>query len=193
MLIEKTRNTLETNISVTFDIYGAGNYEIEADNKFLKHMLELFCAHSNSDLKLSAKALDGDIHHLVEDCAITLGETIKDSLGDKKGITRYAERIIPMDEALCLCAIDISGRGYCNCDISIKEEKTSDFETVLLAHFFQSLAQSAKITVHFKLLAGSDPHHIIEAAFKAFAHALCDAAKIDEKNKDKIPSTKGVL
>lgn len=189
----KIRKTKETEIKVELDLKGNIETKISVDNKFFCHMLNLFAAHSNVGLNIEAKSLDGDIHHLVEDTAITLGEAILEELGEKRGICRYSDRILPMDEALCLCALDVSGRGFCECDIDIKEEKTSDFETVLLAHFFKSLAVASKMTVHFVLLKGEDPHHIIEAAFKAFAHCFSDAIKIDPKNSDKIPSTKGVL
>lgn len=191
--VEKTRNTLETQISLTLNPKGKGQYEITTPIKFFSHMLELLCAHSNFDLKLNANSLDNDPHHLVEDTAITLGEALKNSLGDKKGIKRYSSVILPMDEALVLCAIDISGRPYCKIDVDIKEEKTSDFETVLLAHFFKSLALSSGMTLHIKMIEGIDPHHIIECVFKACARALREAISIDIENSDKIPSTKGQL
>ena len=191
--IEKTRTTKETEINIFFNPCGSGICEIDTPIKFFSHMLELFCAHSMCDLKLSANSFDSDPHHLVEDVAITLGEALKASLGDKRGIKRYADVILPMDEALIMCAIDISGRAYCNCDVNIKEQMTSGFETVLLAHFFDSLAKSAAITLHIKMLEGKDPHHIIEAIFKAFARALGEAVSVDTRNPDAIPSTKGVL
>ena len=191
--VEKTRNTLETQISLTLNPKGKGQYEITTPIKFFSHTLELLCAHSNFDLKLNANSLDNDPHHLVEDTAITLGEALKNSLGDKKGIKRYSSVILPMDEALVLCAIDISGRPYCKIDVDIKEEKTSDFETVLLAHFFKSFALSSGMTLHIKMIEGIDPHHIIECVFKACARALREAISIDIENSDKIPSTKGQL
>ncbi len=191
--VEKTRNTLETQISLTLNPKGKGQYEITTPIKFFSHMLELLCAHSNFDLKLNANSLDNDPHHLVEDTAITIGEALKNSLGDKKGIKRYSSVILPMDEALVLCAIDISGRPYCKIDVDIKEEKTSDFETVLLAHFFKSFALSSGMTLHIKMIEGIDPHHIIECVFKACARALREAISIDIENSDKIPSTKGQL
>lgn len=191
--VEKTRNTLETQISLTLNPKGKGQYEITTPIKFFSHMLELLCAHSNFDLKLNANSLDNDPHHLVEDTAITLGEALKNSLGDKKGIKRYSSVILPMDEALILCAIDISGRPYCKIDVDIKEEKTSDFETVLLAHFFKSFALSSGMTLHIKMIEGIDPHHIIECVFKTCARALREAISIDIENSDKIPSTKGQL
>ena len=192
-IVEKTRNTAETQISITLNPTGSGNYEICTPVNFFSHMLELLCVHAMFDLKVEAKSLDGDPHHLVEDVAITLGEAIKDALGDKKGINRYASMILPMDEALILCALDVSGRSFCNIEVNIKEEKTSDFETVLLAHFFQSLSANSGITLHIKQLAGIDPHHIIECTFKAFARAIKIAIATDTSNPDKIPSTKGVL
>lgn len=191
--VKKLRHTKETEIEITFNPEGSGNYKINTPIKFFNHMLELFCAHSMTDLCIDAKSLDCDPHHLVEDCAITLGSAIRESLGDKSGINRYASVILPMDEALIMCAVDISGRAYLKCDIQIKEEKTADFETVLLAHFFASLTQSAGITLHLKMLEGQDPHHIIECTFKAFAHAIRQAISKDLKNQNKIPSTKGVL
>ena len=129
----------------------------------------------------------------VEDTAIVLGSAFKDALSDKKGIKRYASTILPMDDAMVLCALDISGRAYLNFDIDIVQEKTSDFETVLLYHFFESFIHAARITLHIKKLAGYDPHHLIEAVFKAFARSLREACSIDENKKDEIPSTKGVL
>lgn len=191
--VEKTRNTKETQVAITLNAYGSGIYEINTPIIFFNHMLELLCAHAMFDLKINAQSLDSDPHHLVEDVAITLGQSIKEALGDKCGINRYASTILPMDEALILCAIDISGRPFCKYEINIKEEKTSDFETVLLAHFFQSLAANAGITLHIKMLEGSDPHHIIECTFKTFAKTLKTAMAKDLSNPDKIPSTKGIL
>ena len=191
--IEKTRNTLETQVSLSFNPQGDGTCEICTPIKFFNHMLELLCAHGGFSLKLNAVSLDCDPHHLAEDVAITLGEAFKESLGDKRGIKRYSNIILPMDEALIMCALDVSGRAFCKCDVNIKEEKTSDFETVLLSHFFNSFASNAAITLHIKMLDGSDPHHIIECTFKACARALKEAISIDLRNPDKIPSTKGAL
>lgn len=192
-VIEKSRNTNETQVSVTLNPRGCGSYEISTPIKFFNHMLELFSAHSMIDLRINANSLDDDPHHLVEDVAITLGKAFCEALGDKRGIKRYASIILPMDEALIMCAVDISGRPYFKCDIQIKEEKTSDFETVLLAHFFNSFVQNAGLTLHIKMLDGVDPHHIIECTFKAVARALKTAVSIDVTNPDIIPSTKGVI
>ena len=156
-------------------------------------MLEQFSAHSLIDLKINAQSLDNDPHHLVEDVAITLGSLIKEALDDKKGINRYGSFLLPMDEALVLSVVDLSNRAFCKLDVNFNQEKTSDFEVVLLHHFFYSLAQNLGATVHIKMLDGSDPHHIIEAVFKSFARALRIACSFDEKNINNIPSTKGIL
>ena len=192
-IINKTRNTKETEIALTLNPYGSGVCEISTPIVFFNHMLELLSTHAMLDLKIDAKSIDSDTHHLVEDVAITLGQALNDALGNKIGINRYAHTILPMDESLVMCAVDLSGRAYCNCDIKIKEGKISDFETVLLAHFFHSFANNASITIHLRLLGGSDPHHIIECTFKAFARAIKHAMAIDQNNPDKIPSTKGTL
>lgn len=192
-IIEKTRNTKETEISLKFNPKGSGKYNISTGFKFLNHMLEQFTYHGNFDLELNAKSLDGDSHHIVEDIAITLGKAFIESLEDKKGIKRYSNVILPMDEALILCAIDISGRPYSKVDINLSDEKTSDFETVLLPHFYNSFAQNALITLHIKELDGIDTHHIIECSFKAFARALKTAIEIDPDKQNDVPSTKGVL
>lgn len=191
--VEKTRETKETKIALKFNPKGSGKYKISTGFNFLNHMLEQFTYHGSFDLELEAQSLDCDSHHIVEDIAITLGRAFLESLEDKKGIKRYSSVILPMDEALILCALDISGRPYCKCDINLKDEKTSDFETVLLAHFYNSFAQNAQITLHIKQLDGTDTHHIIECSFKAFARALKTAIDIDKTRKDDIPSTKGVL
>jgi len=185
------RCTKETNITVELNLDGVGNYEIKTPFKFFTHMLEQFAAHSGFELKIDAQSLDNDFHHLVEDVAIALGDALLKALDNKKGIKRYGQRFIPMDEALSLCVIDISGRAFSRLDVNIKEEKISDFETIMLPHFFNSLAQNAKINIQIKTLYGDDGHHIIESIFKSFAHALSEAVSVT--NGDKILSTKGVL
>ena len=187
------RNTNETQIKLTLNIDGTGKHNIKTDIMFFKHMLEQFASHGSFDIDLEVVSLDKDIHHAVEDVAITLGTAFKNALSDKKGITRYGSQNIPMDEALVMCAIDLSGRAFCNTDLNIKEEKTGDFDTILVKHFFSSFAATSLSTIHLKMLYGEDTHHIIEAAFKAFARSMKQACSIDEKNKDVIPSTKGVL
>ena len=190
---EKTRKTLETEVKIELNLDGTGKREIETPIKFFTHMLEQFAAHGGFDLKINVQSHDKDNHHVVEDVALTLGEAFKEALGDKKGINRYGSFILPMDEALSLAVIDLSGRAFSKVDIDIKDERTSDFETVLLPHFFNSFAQASLSTIHVKMLDGSDTHHIIEAVFKSFARALKIACAINEDNKDVIPSTKGIL
>lgn len=185
------RNTKETRIKAEINLDGTGKYNIETNCKFFKHMLEQFVYHSKFDLNIEAVSLDGDTHHLVEDTAIVIGSLLKEALCTKEGITRYGQFILPMDEALVLSVVDISGRAFSKIDVSLPSENVSDFETVLLPHFFNSLAQNAQITVHIKQLDGKDTHHIIEAVFKSFARALSCAVKLN--NTSEIPSTKGSL
>lgn len=189
----KERKTLETEVKVELNIDGTGQRSIYTPIKFFTHMLEQFAAHGGFDLKIDVQSHDKDNHHVIEDVAITLGEAFKEALADKKGIVRYGSFILPMDEALALSVIDLSGRVFSKVDVEIKDEKTSDFETVLLSHFFSSFAQASLSTVHIKMLDGTDTHHIIEAVFKSFARALSTACSIDESKRDIIPSTKGLL
>lgn len=190
---EKIRKTLETEVKIGLNLDGAGKREINTPIKFFTHMLEQFAAHGSFDLKIDVKSHDKDNHHVIEDVALTLGEAFKEALGDKKGVVRYGSFTLPMDEALSLAVVDLSGRAFSRVDAEIKDERTSDFETVLLAHFFNSFAQASLSTIHIKLLDGTDTHHIIEAVFKSFARALRVACTIDEAKKDVIPSTKGIL
>ncbi|MBQ9246510.1 imidazoleglycerol-phosphate dehydratase HisB [bacterium] len=189
----KVRKTAETEITVKLNIDGEGEYKIDTGIKFFNHMLEQFAHHSGFNLEINVKSLDNDFHHIVEDVAITLGSALNEALGNKKGINRYGEKILPMDEALVLSVVDISGRVFSKVTAEIRDEKTSDFETVILPHFFSSLAQAAQMTIHIRMIDGYDTHHIIEAIFKSFARALKIAVTIDENNADKIPSTKGIL
>lgn len=189
----KIRKTNETEVAIELNVDGTGKREINTPIKFFSHMLEQFAAHGGFDLKINVQSHDKDNHHVVEDVALTLGEAFKEALKDKKGITRYGSFILPMDEALSLAVVDLSGRTFSKTDVCIKDEKTSDFETVLLPHFFNSFAQASLSTIHIKMLDGSDTHHIIEAVFKSFARALGVACSIDESKKDIIPSTKGIL
>lgn len=189
----KIRKTNETEVSVEINLDGKGLYKINTGIKFFDHMLEQFSHHSGFDLNIEVVSHDKDKHHVVEDVAITLGDAVKEALGDKKGITRYGEKILPMDEALVLSVVDISGRIYSKVNVNVKDEMTSDFETVILPHFFSSFAQASLMTIHIKMLDGYDTHHIIEAVFKSFARALKTAVSIDSKNIDVIPSTKGLL
>ena len=188
------RKTNETDIALNVNLDGMGVSDISTNCGFLDHMLTLFARHSRVDLKLSCKGdTNVDFHHTAEDVAICLGKAIKDALGDKKGIVRYADVTLPMDEALILCAIDISGRGGSYYALEIPAYKVGDFDTELTEEFFAALARESGITIHLRQLAGTNSHHIIEGAFKAFARALKSAISVEEKYKDEIPSTKGVI
>jgi imidazoleglycerol-phosphate dehydratase len=187
------RKTLETEVKVSLNLDGSGKKNISTGIRFFDHMLEQLAAHGYFDLDISVTSHDKDTHHVIEDVAITLGETFKKALGDKKGIKRYGKMLLPMDESLALVAVDLSGRPYSNVDAEINEERVSDFETVLLKHFFNSLAVASLSTIHITLMYGEDPHHKIEAIFKSFARALSEACSIDPTHADKVPSTKGVL
>lgn len=190
---EVERKTLETEIIVKLNIDGEGKKNISTGMKFFDHMLEQFAAHGYFDLDISVNSLDKDTHHVLEDTALTLGEAFKKALSDKKGIKRYGSMLLPMDESLALCVVDLSGRPYSKVDVCISEPLVSDFDTILVKHFFSSFATASMSTIHVKMLDGEDPHHKIEAIFKAFARALSIACSIDEKHSDITPSTKGVL
>ncbi len=188
------RKTNETDIKLALNLDGKGNSEISSGCGFLDHMLTLFARHSRIDLVLSCKGdTFVDYHHTAEDVAICLGSAIKDALGEKKGIVRYGDITLPMDEALILCAIDISGRGGSYYALDIPAYKVGDFDCELAEEFFAALARESGIAIHLRQLAGTNSHHIIEGAFKAFARALKKAITIEEKFKDEIPSTKGVI
>ena len=189
----KTRETGETSIQIEINLDQYFDYEINTGVNFLNHMLREFALHSGFGLKVNAKSKDGDTHHLVQDIGITLGLALKEALGNKAGIYRFSDIILPMDEALILASVDISGRAHLSSDIEIKEDKVNDFEIVLFQHFLESFVQNSLITLHVKKLSGVDPHHIIEATFKAIARILKKAVTINPENKDKIPSTKGSL
>ena len=188
------RQTSETNISLTLNLDGAGVSAIDTGCGFFDHMLTLFARHSGFDLTLTCKGdTYVDDHHTVEDVGICLGKALTEALGDKRGIKRYGDRILPMDEALILSAVDVSGRDGCFMDMSIPTEKVGSFDTQLCEEFFIALAQNGGLTLHIRQLAGRNSHHIIEGAFKSVARSLSEAVSVGEKNADKIPSTKGLL
>lgn len=192
--VQIERKTAETDISLFIELDGKGKSEIESGCGFLDHMLTLFSSHSRSDLKLTCKGdTHVDYHHTAEDIGIALGSAIKKAIGDKKGINRYGSFILPMDEALIMCAIDISGRSHLSFSLDIPTERVGDFDTELVEEFFTALTREAGITLHVKKLDGKNSHHIIEGAFKAFARALRIAVSIDPTLGDEVPSTKGVL
>lgn len=188
------RNTAETKICMTLNLDGTGNSSIDSGCGFLDHMLTLFAKHGRFDLQLSCK---GDVyvddHHTVEDIGICLGTAFAQALDDKRGITRYGSVILPMDEALILSAIDISGRGLLAYDLKIPTEKVGAFDTQLVEEFWLAFTRCAQITLHIQQLAGNNSHHIIEGTFKSVARSLRQAVAIDAVCADEIPSTKGVL
>lgn len=188
------RTTKETAISLALTLEGSGKNEIASGCGFLDHMLTLFAVHGRFDITLSCKGdTDVDDHHTVEDIGIALGEAFKAALGDKRGITRYGSIILPMDEALILAAVDISGRGMLVYDMPIPTEKVGSFDTELVKEFLIAFTRKAEITLHVKELAGENSHHIIEGCFKALARALRTAVKIDAETANEVPSSKGVL
>ena len=193
-IAEISRKTAETDVYIKLNLDGKGECEISTGIGFLDHMLTLFAKHGRFDLVAKC---DGDIevdgHHTTEDIGITLGQAFKEALGDKRGIKRYGSTILPMDEALILTAVDISGRPYLRYRMKIPAPMVGDFDTELLREFVIAFAFNAGITLHIRRLDGVNSHHIIEGTFKSLARTLKKAVEIDEKAKDEIPSTKGVL
>lgn len=187
------RKTKETDIEVKLNLDGTGIGDISTGIGFFDHMLEGFTRHGLFDLTLKCKGdLNVDGHHTVEDCGIVLGNAIKEAVGDKAGIKRYGNFILPMDDALILCAIDLCGRPYFEYDLEFPTEKCGEMDTELVREFFYALSYSAMMNIHIRQLSGVNSHHIAEAAFKAFAKALDQATGYDERIKD-VLSTKGVL
>ncbi len=188
------RTTGETDVAVVLDLDGAGKSEISTGCGFLDHMLTLFARHGRFDLTVQAKGDTWvDDHHTVEDVGITLGDAFAQALGEKRGVTRYGSTILPMDEALILTAVDLSGRGLLCYDLAIPTEKVGTFDTQLAGEFFAAFARRADLTLHVKQLAGANSHHIIEGAFKSLARSLRTAVAIDPAAAGEVPSTKGVL
>jgi imidazoleglycerol-phosphate dehydratase len=188
------RKTKETDIEIELNIDGKGLAEIETGIPFFDHMLSLMAAHGFIDIRLSAKGdTEVDYHHTVEDLGICLGTAISKALGDKKGIRRYGQATVPMDESLASVVIDISNRPLLAYRVSIRESKTGNFDVRLLKEFFRALVNYSGITMHVDLLSGKDPHHVAESIFKAFGRALDMATRIEERLEGNIPSTKGIL
>lgn len=191
---EIKRVTGETDIELSLNLDGIGTAKIATGCGFLDHMLMLFAKHGRFDLTVSCKGDTWvDDHHSVEDIGICLGQALREALGDCAGIARYGSMMLPMDEALVLCAVDVSGRSYLVYDLEIPMQKVGTFDTELVEEFLTAFVRSAGITLHVKKLDGRNSHHIIEGAFKALARALSQAVSIDEKRAGEIPSTKGVL
>ena len=191
---EIIRNTAETKINLTLNLDGTGKSEIATGVGFLDHMLTLFAKHGRFDLRVSCAGDTWvDDHHTVEDVGIALGQAFKSALGDKRGITRYGSQILPMDEALILTAVDLSGRGYLGYDLQIPTQKVGTFDTELVEEFWLGFVRNAECTLHIRQMAGTNSHHIIEGAFKSAGRSLRAAVAIEAAFADEIPSTKGVL
>ena len=191
---EIERKTKETDVRIALKLDGTGKNEIDTGVGFLNHMLELFSAHGRFDLQVKCKGDTWvDDHHSVEDIGIALGQAFDRALGDRRGIRRYGQRLLPMDEALILSAVDLSGRDFLGWDMSIPTEKVGTFDTELAEEFFLGFVRNAKCTLHVRQLSGSNSHHILEGAFKCVARALREAAELDPAFADEIPSTKGTL
>lgn len=193
-IAEISRKTAETDVFVKINLDGTGVCDIDTGIGFLDHMLNLFGKHGRFDLTVKCNGdLEVDGHHTTEDIGIALGQAFKEALGDKRGIKRYGSTILPMDEALILTAVDISGRPYLRYRMKIPAPMVGDFDTELLREFVIAFAFNSAVTLHIRRLDGVNSHHIIEGTFKSLGRTLRKAVEIDEKMKDEIPSTKGVL
>lgn len=188
------RTTKETDIEITLELDGSGKSKIDTGCPFLDHMLTLFASHGLFDLEVKCRGdVEVDYHHSVEDIGIALGEAFTKALGDRRGIKRYGDTILPMDEALILTAVDLSGRAYLAFSLGIPTARVGMFDTELVSEFFWGFVRNCPSSLHIKKMAGSNTHHIIEGAFKSFARTMREAVSIDEARRDEIPSTKGVL
>ena len=191
---EIKRKTAETDIRLVLNLDGTGESEIDTGCGFLDHMLILLAKHGRMDLSVVCRGdTQVDDHHTVEDIGIALGQAFKEALGDKRGINRYGSQILPMDEALILTAVDLSGRGYLGYELQIPSQKVGNFDTELVEEFWLGFIRNAECTLHIRQLAGSNSHHIIEGAFKSAGRSLRAAVAIDPDCAGEIPSTKGVL
>lgn len=188
------RTTKETDISITVNLDGTGEYQVSTGIGFLDHMIEQLSRHSLIDISMQVKGdLHVDQHHTVEDSALALGEAMAKAWGDKRGITRYGEAHAPMDETLTRCILDISGRPHCVWNSGFSQPRLGEMDTEMISHWYQSFAQAGGITLHVETIYGDNNHHIAESMFKALARALRQALTIDPRKSDSIPSTKGVL
>ena len=191
---EISRKTAETDIVLSLNLDGTGASAIDTGCGFLDHMLTLFAKHGRFDLDISCEGDTWvDDHHTVEDVGIALGQAFEKALGEKRGISRYGSQILPMDESLVLCAVDMSGRAYLGYELPIPSQKIGTFDTELVQEFWLGFVRNAQATLHIRLLTGSNSHHIVEGAFKAAGRALRAAVAVDAAFSDEIPSTKGVL
>jgi imidazoleglycerol-phosphate dehydratase len=187
------RKTNETDISLSVRLDGSGRAEVSTGIGFFDHMLQHVARHGLIDLEVRASGdLHIDDHHTVEDVGIAIGKAIDQALGDRSSIVRYGHAIVPMDEALVLCALDISGRGLCVCDLQLPPGRIGEFSAEMTPEFFRAVAHNAGITLHVRQIAGANAHHIVEGAFKAFGRALAQAVALSDRVQG-VPSTKGVL
>lgn len=188
------RNTKETRIQLSLDLDGTGKADISTGCGFLDHMLELFVRHGDLDLTVTCHGdTQVDYHHSVEDIGICLGKAFTEALGNKRGITRYGQFLLPMDETLVLCACDLSGRDYLGWAVELPAAKVGDFDTELAKEFWLAFVRNCPASIHIRQIAGENTHHILEAVFKGMGRTLKMAAAMDPKHADEIPSTKGVL
>ena len=191
---EVKRKTAETDIYLELNLDGSGKSTLNTGCGFLDHMLTLFASHGRFDLEVTCKGdTYVDYHHTVEDIGIALGTAFKQALGDKRGIHRYGDTFLPMDESLLLTAVDFSGRAFLGYDLRVPAQKVGDFDTELVEEFFYGFIRQAECSLHLRYIAGKNSHHIIEGAFKSVARSLREAVSIDEEFINEIPSTKGVL
>ena len=188
------RQTAETDIRLTLSLEGRGDCQTQSGCGFLDHMLQLMARHGRFDLQVACRGDTWvDDHHTVEDVGIALGQAFGKALGDRRGVRRYGQRLLPMDEALVLAAVDLSGRGFLAMDLALPCAKVGTFDTELVREFFQAVAREAGLTLHLRLISGLNTHHIIEAAFKGFGQAMREACSLDPQHPGDIPSTKGTL
>lgn len=188
------RNTNETQIRLTLNVDGRGQYQVDTGCGFLNHMLELFARHGSFDLEVTCQGdTQVDDHHTVEGIGIALGKAFAQALGDLRGVYRYGNFLLPMDEALVLCAVDLSGRGYLGWQMEVPTEKVGTFDTELAEEFWIAFSRNCGATLHFQQMAGRNSHHILEAAFKGMGRALRQAVAIEPGRENEIPSTKGIL
>jgi imidazoleglycerol-phosphate dehydratase len=185
------RETNETSVSVEFDIDGTGDFEITTGLRMFDHLLTQLARHGAFNVKVAATGADS--HHLVEDVAICLGRAFNEALGEKRGIVRMAHAMVPMDDALALVAVDISGRGYFVAEMSFNDKNMADLPSNLVSHFLESFAAEARLNLHAKIIRGTDDHHKAEATFKALARALDAATRFDPRITGRVPSTKDVI
>jgi imidazoleglycerol-phosphate dehydratase len=191
---EVVRETKETRVTLALDLDGSGRYDVATGVGFFDHMLSHIARHGMVDLTVTATGdLAVDAHHLVEDVGIVLGLALAQALGDKRGLRRYGSAMAPMDEALVLVALDLSGRPALEWRVELPGAKVGDFDAELAREFFQAVANNAALTVHFHKLSGRNTHHVLESAFKSFGRALDEALRVDPRLGDAVPSTKGIL